>query len=141
MTAPSPVHASCVDLDGQGVLITGASGRGKSTLALALIGQGARLVADDRVALVRTGETVTATRPPGLPPLIEARGLGLLHAPLCSATVLALVVDLDTPETERLPPLRHTSVLGCAIPLIYRGEGLDFGFHLALMLRHGRGAP
>jgi len=42
-------HASCVDFDGKGVLILGASGSGKSSLALACMSLGARLVGDDYV--------------------------------------------------------------------------------------------
>ena len=50
LTAPDIVniHASCVAVRGEGVLILGASGQGKSDLALRLIDRGATLVADDR---------------------------------------------------------------------------------------------
>ncbi|MDA3887407.1 MAG: serine kinase, partial [Allgaiera sp.] len=47
----SILHASCVALDGRGVLILGPSGAGKSGLALQLMALGARLVADDRTRL------------------------------------------------------------------------------------------
>ncbi|MEN8196664.1 MAG: hypothetical protein ABFS30_09120, partial [Pseudomonadota bacterium] len=49
------VHATCVEISGCGVLIRGAPGSGKSDLALRLIEEGARLVADDRtdVAVVQ----------------------------------------------------------------------------------------
>ena len=46
------VYASCVSVDGQGVLLIGGSGTGKSDLALRLImDKKAVLVADDRVEL------------------------------------------------------------------------------------------
>ena len=45
------IHARCVAIGGQGVLILGDSGAGKSDLALRLIDGGARLVADDRTEL------------------------------------------------------------------------------------------
>ena len=41
------VHASCIAIDGQGVLLWGESGVGKSDLALRMIEKGAILVADD----------------------------------------------------------------------------------------------
>lgn len=43
------VHASCVDVDGKGVLFTGHSGQGKSTSALAMLVSGCPILADDRV--------------------------------------------------------------------------------------------
>src|SRR3546814_10156556 len=49
--AMQTVHATTVALDGTGVLLRGPAGSGKSDLALRLIDQGARLVADDRTAL------------------------------------------------------------------------------------------
>ena len=50
------VHASCVARDGRAVLIRGASGSGKSGLALQLMALGAGLVADDRTRLWREGD-------------------------------------------------------------------------------------
>ena len=47
----SQVHATCIEVDGMGVLLRGPSGSGKSDLALRLIDGGARLVADDRTDL------------------------------------------------------------------------------------------
>lgn len=41
------VHASCIDLDGRGVLIVGAHGAGKTTLALTAISSGFRALGDD----------------------------------------------------------------------------------------------
>ena len=41
------IHATCVAIEGRGVLIVGPSGSGKSDLALRLIDRGAALVADD----------------------------------------------------------------------------------------------
>ena len=58
------VHASCVALDGNGVLLRGPSGSGKSDLALRLIDGGAVLVADDQVALTVEGEKILASAPP-----------------------------------------------------------------------------
>ena len=44
------IHATAIDIGGDGVLLRGPSGCGKSDLALRLIDAGARLVADDRIA-------------------------------------------------------------------------------------------
>jgi HPr kinase/phosphorylase len=45
------IHATCLAVKGKGVLLLGGSGAGKSDLALRLIDEGAKLVADDRVEL------------------------------------------------------------------------------------------
>ncbi|MDB5705510.1 MAG: hypothetical protein JWN66_2626 [Sphingomonas bacterium] len=46
-----PIHGSAVEIGGRAVLLCGASGMGKSSFAAALIGHGARLIADDLTAL------------------------------------------------------------------------------------------
>ena len=51
MSDETNIHASCVAMGGHGVLLLGASGAGKSDLALRLIDEGAQLVADDRTLL------------------------------------------------------------------------------------------
>ena len=89
---------------GRGVLILGASGAGKSALALALIGRGAALVADDRVELgPARGRRWSPARPSAIAGLIEARGVGLLRLPAVPEAPLALAVDLDRPPAARMP--------------------------------------
>src|ERR1700709_2175376 len=57
------VHGTCIALDGEGVLLRGPSGSGKSDLALRLIDGGALLVADDQTELRRRGDAVIASAP------------------------------------------------------------------------------
>ena len=52
------LHATAVAIDGRAVLLRGASGSGKSDLALRLIDAGARLVADDQSELYRRGDVL-----------------------------------------------------------------------------------
>ena len=86
----NPVHATCVALGEAGVLLLGASGAGKSDLALRLIDDGARLVADDRVALgVQSGRLV-ATAPAGLPRALEVRGMGLMPVAMAPSAVIGV---------------------------------------------------
>ncbi len=132
------LHASCVALAGRGLLIAGASGRGKSSLALRMMALGADLVADDRVALRRSGDAVLASAPAAISGLIEARGLGLLHAdPAGPVPVLALL-DLDRDETERLPPARHRDLLGRPVTLLFRVEAPHFPAALVQFLKTGQ---
>lgn len=133
MAAPSQVvHATCVAFGDRGMLILGPSGSGKSALALQLMALGAALVADDRVLLADAGDALLATAPPGLPPLIEARGIGLLNAALQPQARIVLAADLGQAETARLPPRRHTRLLNHALEVVH---GPVTG-HFAAAIRH-----
>lgn len=135
------LHATCVLVDGHGLLITGPSGSGKSSLAIRLMALGAKLVADDRTALELSKGRVLARCPsPHISGLVEARGVGLLRAPTVESTVLALVVDLAQTETERLPPFRTVTIMGCELPLVLQVQSDHFPQALMLYLRHGRQA-
>ncbi|MBD0864727.1 MAG: HPr kinase/phosphatase C-terminal domain-containing protein [Rhodobacteraceae bacterium] len=141
---PDPVqnatiwHAGCVAFSGRSLVITGASGTGKSALTLTLMAYGAGLVADDRVRLERVGSTITARAPDMISGLIEARFVGLLNAePILSATVAA-IVDLNQIEPDRLPPSRHTTVLGQSVPLFHRAPDPIFAPALMQFLKAGR---
>ena len=135
------VHGTCVALDGRGLLIVGASGSGKSALALQLMAFGCGLVADDRVELTLFDGTVLASAPPTLPPLIEARGVGLLRAdPLASAPLVA-VVDLDQSEDARLPKSYLTAYLNITLPLLRGCGSVHFAASLLQLLRLVRHTP
>jgi hypothetical protein len=96
------IHASCVAIGTQGVLLLGKSGAGKSDLALRLIDDGARLVADDRTILHVTGGALHARAPASIKGLIEVRGLGIIKLPVRARVKIALVVRLGQ-EGARLP--------------------------------------
>jgi serine kinase of HPr protein (carbohydrate metabolism regulator) len=117
------IQATCVAIDGLGVLLRGPSGSGKSDLALRLIDGGAKLVADDGVDLRRQGERLFARLPPGAPDSvrgrIELRGLGILPAPAVAEAPLDLVIDLVAADAlERLPEPLTVELLGVALPLL-----------------------
>ena len=134
------LHATCIAVEGLGLLILGPSGSGKSSLALQMVGLGARLVADDRVDLVRRGDALFATCPAPLRGLIEARGLGILRAdPLPEARVI-LIADLGRPPAARLPPRGTFHLHGCEIDLVGAEPNAHFSAALMQYLRHGRAA-
>ncbi|GAA6199634.1 serine kinase [Aquicoccus sp. SU-CL01552] len=132
------LHASCVALAGRGLLIAGASGRGKSSLALRMMALGATLVADDRVALRRSGDAVLAAAPPAISGMVEARGLGLLHADPTGPIPVFALLDLDRDETDRLPPARHRDLLGRPVILLFRVEAPHFPAALVQFLKTGQ---
>lgn len=132
------LHASCVAVDHRAVLILGPSGSGKSSLALRLMACGATLVADDRTDLFLRDGKVMARCPEQLRGMIEARGLGILHAPTQSEAAVALVVDLSSTETDRLPPRRSAFFLGVALDLVLGSPHDHFPAAVLCYLRHGR---
>jgi HPr kinase/phosphorylase len=110
------VHGVFLDVLGVGVLITGASGVGKSELALELVSRGSGLIADDVVEFYRIGpETIEGRCPQMLCDFLEVRGLGVLNirtifgeAALRPRKNLKLIVHLERPggdlaPLERLP--------------------------------------
>jgi len=119
-------------------LIVGASGSGKSGLALDLMALGATLVSDDRVILSRAGDALVASAPPAIAGLIEARGIGLLNARVHGPVRLGCVVDLDQTETDRLPTHREIVLLRAPLPLLYKVETLHFRAALMQYCKKGR---
>jgi len=114
------IHATCVALDGHGLLLRGPSGAGKSDLALRLIDGGALLVADDRTVLSLRGGILRAAAPAALAGLLEVRGIGPrpVTAGAESAPV-ALIVDLvGAGAIERLPAAETEPLLGVAVPRV-----------------------
>ncbi|MDD9842106.1 MAG: HPr kinase/phosphatase C-terminal domain-containing protein [Alphaproteobacteria bacterium] len=93
------LHATCLVIDDIGVLLRGASGCGKSDLALRVIKTDiGRLVADDQVVLTAQKNVLIARPPPRLAGLIEVRGLGLLpiaYEPSCPIKLLVNLVAVN----------------------------------------------
>lgn len=117
-------HASAVLIGPTAVLIRGASGAGKSRLALGLIeaaGTGllpfARLVGDDRVELEPRHGRLLVRPAQALAGLIEIRGLGIRRMAHEPVAVVGLVVDLGVPGAARLPAPEETTVTLDGIPL------------------------
>lgn len=73
------IHGVLVDIYGEGVLITGESGIGKSEAALELVKRGHRLVTDDVVEIRKVSEeTIIGTAPDITKHFIELRGIGIV---------------------------------------------------------------
>ena len=75
------VHGVLVEIMGEGVLLTGDSGIGKSETALELIKRGHRLIADDAVEIKRVGrERLHGSAPEMIRYYMELRGIGVINA-------------------------------------------------------------
>ena len=135
------LHASCVDLNQQGVLIVGASGTGKSALALQLLALGATLVADDQTEVCAAQGYLTARAPATIKGLVEARGVGILKAEFTKESRIALVIDLDQLETERLPQMHWLDLCGLRVPCLYKCDAPHFAPAILQLLKAGRQDP
>ena len=71
-------HGVLVEVYGEGILILGDSGIGKSELAIELVKRGHRLVADDAVEIRRVSDSLYGTAPELNRHYIEIRGIGVI---------------------------------------------------------------
>ncbi|MDZ4367197.1 MAG: HPr kinase/phosphatase C-terminal domain-containing protein [Afipia sp.] len=126
------IHASAVLVGDRGILIRGPSGSGKSRLAFDLILAGragqipaVTLIGDDRVRLTAANGRLVVQGVPELAGMIEIRGLGIRTISHTAEASVAVVIDLDAADAERLPPLQalKTRVSGLEIPRIPVGRG------------------
>lgn len=118
---PQNIHATCVNINGKGVLLLGKSGSGKSDLALRLImDKGAVLVADDRVDICNRNNSLFASAPVVLQSLLEVRGIGICRFDAMAETAVNIVVRLveNKSEIERMPKAETTELAGVVLPLI-----------------------
>ncbi len=126
------VHGVFMEVLGIGVLISGASGAGKSELALELISRGHRLVADDAPEFTRVApDTLLGVCPEALQDYLEVRGLGLLNvralfgnSAVKRSKYLRLIVHLQRAgnrrrvRADRLSSEGQRTLLGVRIPEI-----------------------
>ena len=95
------VHGVLVDIFGEGVLITGESGIGKSEAALELVKRGHRLVTDDVVEIRKVSEETLIGRAPDITKhFIEVRGIGIVD-------VKALFGVSSVKDTENIDLVIH----------------------------------
>ncbi|NIJ37813.1 serine kinase of HPr protein (carbohydrate metabolism regulator) [Sphingopyxis panaciterrae] len=112
------IHASCVAAGGRGILLLGASGHGKSDLALRMIDRGAQLVADDRCDIWFEDGRLQCRPPENLAGKIEVRGVGIVERPYVAPVPLALAVRL-VDRYERMPTASQIeTVAGHELPAL-----------------------
>ncbi len=122
-------HGVLVEVYGEGVLLLGDSGVGKSETAIELIKRGHRLVADDAVEIRRTSaKTVVGSSPEIIRHFMELRGIGIVDVKrifgvgaVKDSEKINLVVNLEVWQQgknyERLGLDReHTEILGIELP-------------------------
>ena len=117
----SLIHGTCIAIGSCGVLLRGASGSGKSDLALRLLGRtylDARLVADDQIQLSRRGTELWARAPASIAGLLEVRGVGIVRLDALEEARLRLILDLsDAADVPRMPEAATCTIDGVDLPL------------------------
>lgn len=109
-------------------MLCGASGSGKSDLALRLIdepaqaaGRKARLVSDDQTIVTLKGGRLLASPPASLQSRLEVRGLGIVKLPatrvIGNAPVVLLVDLVAAKDIERMPERARRGILGVSLPV------------------------
>ncbi|MFI3226687.1 MAG: HPr(Ser) kinase/phosphatase [Clostridia bacterium] len=123
------MHGVLVEVYGEGVLLLGNSGVGKSETAIELVKRGHRLVADDAVEIKRvSSSTLVGTAPEVIRHFIELRGIGIVDVRrifgMGSVKVIEkieLVINLEPWEDgkhyDRLGmDSQYTNILGIDVP-------------------------
>lgn len=112
------VHATSIAINGQGVLLAGPSGSGKSDLALRLIDRGAVLISDDYTLVKRIDGRLIATAPANIVGKIEVRGIGVVDLPYVAEAPVVLLIDLSD-LVERLPDAPTMRMIaGVDVPIV-----------------------
>ena len=124
-------HGVLVEVYGEGVLLMGDSGIGKSETALELIKRGHRLIADDAVEIKRIGkDTLVGSAPELIRYYMELRGIGVINVrhiygvgAVKPESGIDLVVKLEPWEDgkayDRLGLTdENESILGVKLPLV-----------------------
>ncbi len=122
-------HGVLVEVYGEGVLILGDSGVGKSETALELIKRGHRLIADDAVEIRKvSSRTLVGSAPDNIRHFIEVRGVGIINArrlfgmgAVKLTEKIDMVVELEHWDSERVYDrlgleTQYTSILGIDVP-------------------------
>ena len=122
-------HGVLVEVYGEGLLLLGDSGVGKSEAAIELVKRGHRLIADDAVEIHKSGEhVIEGTAPELIRHYIELRGIGVINVAklfgmgsVKDASAIDMVINLepwnDTTIYDRLGiEDQHTDILGVEVP-------------------------
>ena len=113
------IHGTAVVLKSKGILILGASGAGKSDVALRLIlNHQAKLIADDRVDIDIISGKVQASAPKNIKGLLEVRGVGIISVESMDEAPIEMVVELTSEKNERMPEKDFYDFECVKLPLI-----------------------
>ena len=123
------VHGVLMEIYGEGVLLTGDSGVGKSETALELLKRGHRLIADDAVEVRRVSNTtLVGSAPENIRHYMELRGVGIINVSrlfgvgsVKNTANVNFVIQLETYDPEKVYDRigleeETTEILGMKVP-------------------------
>ena len=124
-------HGVLVEVFGEGVLILGESGIGKSETAIALVERGHRLIADDAVEIKRVSATSLIGKAPEIiRHYVELRGIGIVDVrrlfgmgAVKESEKIDLIINLETWQDDKMYDRlgldeQTTNILGIDVPSI-----------------------
>lgn len=112
------LHATCVVIGDQSVLICGSSGAGKSDLALRLIDRGAILVSDDYTIVQNQSGIPFASAPAQIHGKIEVYGIGIIDIDTKQNVPVTLIVTVDEPVMRMPDGVETRKIAGIALPIM-----------------------
>ncbi len=124
-------HGVLVEVYGEGILILGESGVGKSETAIELVKRGHRLIADDAVEIRKvSNKSLVGTAPSNIRHFIELRGIGIINVSrIFGAGAVKLtekidyIINIEPWDNEKIYDRmgldeQSTEILGLSIPSI-----------------------
>ena len=111
-------HGVLIEVYGEGLLIVGESGVGKSETAVELVKRGHRLVADDAVEIRKTSnKTLVGSSPDNIRHFLEVRGIGAIKV----SEKIDLIVELEPWDSSKIYDRmgvdnEYTAILGVKVP-------------------------
>ena len=124
-------HGVLVEVYGEGILLVGDSGVGKSETAIELIKRGHRLIADDAVVIRRvSAKTLVGEAPDNIKHFIELRGIGIINArrifgmgAVKLTESIDMVINLEIWDNQKIYDRmgidrEYTEILGIKVPVL-----------------------
>lgn len=122
-------HGVLIEVYGEGILIVGESGVGKSECAIELVKRGHRLVADDAVEIRKTSNvTLVGSSPDNIRHFLELRGIGIINTrrlfgmgAVKVSEKIDLIVELEPWDSNKVYDRmgvdnEYTTILGVQVP-------------------------
>ncbi len=124
-------HGVLVEVYGEGILLIGDSGVGKSETAIELIKRGHRLIADDAVEIRRvSSKSLVGSSPENIRHFIELRGVGIINArrifgmgAVKLTEKIDIVINMENWDSKKVYDRmgienEYTEILGIEIPIL-----------------------